>query len=56
MGGDQLAQELMRLEHVLRNDGRITKQHVNDLQAHYQDLVQEMTKTGYIEGDSDSVG
>jgi HPt (histidine-containing phosphotransfer) domain-containing protein len=56
MGGDQLAQELMRLEHLLRNDGRITKQHVNDLQAHYQDLVQEMTKTGYIEGDSDSVG
>jgi len=56
MGGDQLAQELIRLEHLLRNDGRITKQHVNDLQAHYQDLVQEMTKTGYIEGDSDSAG
>jgi len=56
MGGDQLAQELMRLEHVLRNDGRITKQHVIELQARYQDLVQEMKKTGYIEGDSDSAG
>jgi hypothetical protein len=55
MGGDQLAQELMRLEHLLRNDGRITKEHVHELQSQYQDLVQEMTKTGYIEGDSDSV-
>jgi CheY-like chemotaxis protein/HPt (histidine-containing phosphotransfer) domain-containing protein len=55
MGGDQLAQELMRLEHLLRNDGRITKQHVDELQAHYHDLVQEMTKAGYIENGSDSV-
>jgi signal transduction histidine kinase/DNA-binding response OmpR family regulator len=55
MGGDQLAQELMRLEHVLRNDGRITKENVQELQAHYQDLVQEMTKTGYIEDGSDAV-
>jgi HPt (histidine-containing phosphotransfer) domain-containing protein len=56
MGGDQLAQELIRLEHLLRHDGRITKQHVQELQAHYQDLIQEMTKTGYIQGDSDSAG
>ena len=56
MGGDQLAHELMRLEHLLRNDGRITKQHVQELQTHYHDLVQELTKTGYIEDDSDSVG
>ena len=55
MGGDQLAQELMRLEHLLRSDGRITKQHVDELQAHYHDLVQEMTKAGYIENGSHSV-
>jgi signal transduction histidine kinase/response regulator of citrate/malate metabolism len=55
MGGDQLAQELMRLEHLLRNDGRITIQHVHELQGHYHDLVQEMTKAGYIENGSDSV-
>jgi HPt (histidine-containing phosphotransfer) domain-containing protein len=55
MGGDQLAQELMRLEYLLRNDGRITKQHVHELQAHYHDLVQEMTKAGYIENGSHSV-
>jgi CheY-like chemotaxis protein/HPt (histidine-containing phosphotransfer) domain-containing protein len=56
MGGDQLAQELMRLEHLLRNDGRITKEHVHELQSQYQDLVKEMTNTGFIEDGSDSVG
>ena len=56
MGGDQLAHELMRLEHLLRNDGRITKQHVHELQSQYQDLVQEMINTGFIIEGSDSVG
>jgi CheY-like chemotaxis protein/HPt (histidine-containing phosphotransfer) domain-containing protein len=56
MGGDQLAHELMRLEHLLRNGGRITKQHVDELQTHYHALVQELTKAGYIEGSSDSAG